>query len=108
MTVYVDDMYRYPMGRFGRMKMSHMFADTVEELNEMADKIGVDRKWIQYADMWKGYIHYDIAMSCRAKAISYGAVPITLRQMSEMTMKWKRENAPIKHTSNVVDNSKST
>ena len=47
MTVYVDDMYASPMGRFGRMKMSHMIADSTDELLEMADAIGVARRWIQ-------------------------------------------------------------
>lgn len=28
MAVYVDDMWRVPLGRYGRMKMSHMMADT--------------------------------------------------------------------------------
>jgi hypothetical protein len=42
--VYVDDMYKSPMGQFGRMKMSHMIADTTEELLQMADKIGVKKK----------------------------------------------------------------
>lgn len=40
MAVYVDDMYIIPLGQFGNMKMSHMIADTKEELLEMADKIG--------------------------------------------------------------------
>lgn len=31
MTVYIDDMHRYPMGQFGRMKMSHMIADNAVE-----------------------------------------------------------------------------
>ena len=26
MTVYVDDMYKHALGRYGRMKMSHMIA----------------------------------------------------------------------------------
>ena len=32
MSVYVDDMYRSPTGGFGRMKMSHLIADTHAEL----------------------------------------------------------------------------
>ena len=75
MTVWIDDMYQYPMGQFGRMKMSHMIGDDENELHEMASKIGVARRWYQ-GD------HYDVCMSMRQKAIAAGAVPITLRELS--------------------------
>ncbi len=78
MTVYVDDMYRYPMGRFRRMKMSHMIADTEAELHSMADRIGVARRWYQ-GD------HYDICLSLRSRAIALGAVEVTLRQLACMS-----------------------
>ena len=81
MTVWVDDMHKYPMGRFGRMKMSHMMADTDEELHAMAAKIGVARKWHQHKGRWSDS-HYDIALSKRALAVAEGAVEITLREMS--------------------------
>jgi hypothetical protein len=42
MGVYVDQ-YEVP---YGRMKMSHMIADTLEELHEMANLLGV-RGWFQ-------------------------------------------------------------
>lgn len=77
MTVYVDDMYLYPMGRFGRMKMSHMIATDEAELHVMAASIGVARRWYQ-GD------HYDVSMDRRTLAIDAGAVPITLRQLSSM------------------------
>ncbi|MBO6759321.1 MAG: DUF4031 domain-containing protein [Roseibium sp.] len=93
MAVYVDDMYRYPMGRFGRMKMSHMVADTEAELYEMADRIGVARRWVQQAEKGKGYIHFDVSMSARRKAIENGAVELTLRQLSSMCAGWRRERA---------------
>lgn len=83
MTVYVDDMYRYPMGQFRRMKMSHMIADTPDELHTMADKIGVARRWYQ-SD------HYDIAISKRALAIEHGAVAVTLKQLACMSALQKR------------------
>ena len=89
MTVYVDDMYKYPMGQFGRMKMSHMVADTEEELHQMAAKIGIARKWCQHEGLGKGYIHYDIAMSKRQLAIQFGAKEITLREMSKMCVEWR-------------------
>jgi hypothetical protein len=84
MTVYVDDMYLYPMGKYGRMKMSHMIADTDSELHAMADVIGVQRKWWQAPP--KHDSHYDVAIVMRSKAIEAGAVPIALRELSFMTL----------------------
>lgn len=83
MAVYVDDMYKYPMGAYGRMKMSHMIATTDTELHDMAQRIGVARKWYQGN-------HYDIAISKRELAISFGAIPITLRQLACMSALQKR------------------
>lgn len=83
MTVYVDDMHQYPAGKFRRMKMSHMIADTDAELHAMADRIGVDRKWHQVD-------HYDIALSKRALAIMHGAVEITWQQCGLMTLHRRR------------------
>ena len=81
MTVYVDDMYQYPMGQFGRMKMSHMVADTLDELHAMAQKIGIARRHFQ--DKHSG-AHYDVSMSKRELAIEKGAIPIELRTLSCM------------------------
>jgi hypothetical protein len=80
MTVYVDDMYLSPIGQFGRMKMSHMIADSTDELMAMADKIGVARRWIQKRGTSDE--HFDVAMSARAKAVSFGAVEITMRELA--------------------------
>lgn len=82
MTVYVDDMHRWPMGRFGRMKMSHMIADTRAELLAMAEAIGVSARWIQHPG--EHGEHFDIALSRRALAIERGAIEITTRQCSAM------------------------
>lgn len=79
MTVYVDDMYLYEMGRFGRMKMSHMQADTEEELHTMAQSVGVARKWYQRD-------HYDVAMSTRAKAIEKGAISVPIKTLGYMRL----------------------
>ena len=75
MAVYVDDM-RAP---FGRMIMCHMAADSTAELLAMADWIGVSRRWIQKAGT--EHEHFDIAMSKRAKAVSFGAVEVTRRDL---------------------------
>ena len=76
--VYVDDM----KAKFGRMIMCHMIADTREELDAMADAIGVARRWIQYPGTWKE--HYDIAVSKRALAVRAGAKEITQRELGEI------------------------
>lgn len=70
MTVYVDN-YR---AKFGRMVMCHMAADTLDELHEMAEKIGMKRSWFQ-GD------HYDLSLSRRKLAIQYGAKEITSREL---------------------------
>ena len=85
MTVFVDDMYRHPMGRYRRMKMSHMVADTASELYAMADAIGVKRRWVQYPGS-AIRMHFDICMSKRALAIKLGAVPIGMRELAFKTV----------------------
>lgn len=78
MTVYVDNMYKMDMGKLRSMRMSHMIADTEEELHKMAKAIGVARKWYQ-GD------HYGVCESKREIAINKGAVPISLRQLTAMS-----------------------
>ncbi len=68
MTVYVDNA-RNP---YGRMYMSHMIADTLEELHEMAEKLGMKREWFQDARL----PHYDISLGKRNRAIDLGAVQV--------------------------------
>lgn len=75
MAVYVDHV-RLP---FGRMLMSHLMADTPEELLEMVDKIGVARRWIQKPGT--RYEHFDICESKRALAIRKGAKAVTARDL---------------------------
>lgn len=83
MAVYVDDMYLYPIGEFRNMKMSHMIADTTDELLAMVDKIGVARKWIQYPGRHKE--HFDIAISKRTLALRHGAIAISYPQCAAMS-----------------------
>lgn len=100
MTVYVDDMFRHPIGQFGRMKMSHMFADTDEELHAMADRIGIARRWHQN----KRWSHYDVSMSKRAAAIAAGAVAITYgRQLVEITRQIEERRRMVAYTQELTD-----
>ena len=87
MAVYVDDMYKFKMGEYKGMKMSHMIADTKEELLEMADKIGVNRKWIQHEGEW--HEHFDVCLTKREKAVKLGAIEITMREANTVLKKKK-------------------
>lgn len=54
--------------------MSHMMADTLEELHSMADQIGVARRWFQGG-------HYDVTQTKKLEALRRGAVECTTREM---------------------------
>ena len=82
--VYVDDLYKYSIGKYGRMKMSHMLADTPDELLEMADKIGLDQKHIQFQGETRE--HFDVSMKFRAKAVKAGAKEITWRESAKIIL----------------------
>lgn len=69
MTVYVDDVHHQYRG----MIMCHMWADTLEELLSMVDKIAVQRKWLQQPPK-ASWVHFDIAASKKMLAIKAGAV----------------------------------
>ena len=79
--VYVDNM----RANFGRMVMCHIVADTEPELLAMADRIGVQRRWIQYPGTPKE--HFDICLSKRAIAVKSGAKEMTGREMVNLMRK---------------------
>lgn len=89
MAVYVDDMYTIELGNFGRMKMSHLMADTSEELLQMVDRIGVQRKWIQNAGTKRE--HFDIALSKRKLAVAAGAIEVPMRKMAKWAVSGRVE-----------------
>ncbi len=86
MAVYIDDMYRHRIGEFRDMRMSHMIADSDDELHAMAARIGMKREWYQ-GD------HYDVPLTRRDQAIAFGAIPITYRQCGAMRRRRQIEGA---------------
>lgn len=53
-------------------KWWHLMADSVEELHEFADKIGLKRSWFQP----NSAPHYDVTAYYRQKAVQAGAVEL--------------------------------
>jgi hypothetical protein len=84
MTVYVDKA----TNPFGRMKMCHMLADSLDELHAMADKIGMRREWFQNNP---DHPHYDLSQSKRVLAIQQGALEIDTRQLVDLIRMWRNQ-----------------
>ena len=72
MAVYVDNAF-IP---YGRMLMCHMGADSLTELHEMADKVGLKRRWFQEHKLIP---HYDLCKRKRGLAIELGAIEVSSR-----------------------------
>lgn len=74
MSCFVDN----PKISYRRMKMCHLFADTLAELFEMADKIQIDRKHFQISN--SGIPHFDICLSKRKLTVSLGALELSSKE----------------------------
>lgn len=81
--VYIDN-FNAP---YKRMIMCHMIADTTEELLQMVDKIGVQRKWIQYPGTYNE--HFDICLGKKKLAIEFGAIEVGFRELATIINKRK-------------------
>ena len=73
MAVYVDTA-RNP---YGRMFLSHMMADTLDELHTMADHLELKRSWFQP----QSRPHYDICQAKKQIAIRLGAIEVSTKEL---------------------------
>jgi hypothetical protein len=67
--------------KYGRMIMSHMAADSLDELHQMAQAIGVAKRHFQNK---KGKPHYDICKQNKQKAIELGAMEVNDREIIKL------------------------
>lgn len=76
MAVYVDELRKY---KGLRWFSCHMMTDgNVDELHQMADKIGLKREWFQNNSQ---HPHYDLSRKYRYDAIQNGAIAVTSLEM---------------------------
>jgi len=87
MAVYVDA----GKNPFGRMVMCHMLADSLLELHEMADKLGLKRSWFQQTST----PHYDVCQSKRKAAVALGAKEIDRNQVVALIRYWREQKTKI-------------
>jgi hypothetical protein len=71
-----------------KLLLSHMVADSLDELHEMAEKIGVQRKWFQSGST----PHYDVCQTKRKLAILCGAISVDKRGMVEICKNLRKLN----------------
>lgn len=84
MTVYVDNA-RMRDRETGQRKMSNMLADSLEELHEMADKVGLKPGWLQTGSA----PYYEVSVKLRLRAIKFGAMPVGPEFISELAGRWR-------------------
>lgn len=90
MAVYVDPLINYG---WSLGPSCHMTADSVDELNEFAVKIGLKTSWLQMSA--REMPHYDLVASKRKLAIKNGAIELSLHEAAakyEVFYKTKKEN----------------
>ena len=84
MSVYVDSLA--PCMRtnyFPYTESCHLIADSVSELHEFADKLGLKRSWFQE----KSSPHYDLTKGMRQKAIEQGAIEVGVTELIKIIRK---------------------
>jgi hypothetical protein len=97
------------------MLMSHLWADTLEELLAMVDKIGVQRKWIQgHPELSFGkhknasWVHFDIARSKKLLAIRHGAILTDIWGPVEHTARLRGDTAKLEQIARIRESKKET
>ena len=73
LSVYVD--HAFAVGDWGRWSGGgHLQADTLSELHEFADRLGLRRQWFQSKPGRPENDHYDLTRAGRELALELGAL----------------------------------
>lgn len=73
MGVYVDDAIWPWRGEL----WCHLVADTDAELDAFAERLGLERRWLQHKPARPWLDHYDLPGYGRDRAVALGAVPVS-------------------------------
>lgn len=83
--VYVDGLRDYG---WHRGPSCHLIADSVEELIEFAESMGLRREWFQA----KSTPHFDLTAGGRELAVQMGAIELTNRQLIAKIRELRQRN----------------
>lgn len=86
MATYVDRAVWYWRGKY----WCHLTADSLSELHEFADRLGLQRSWFQ-APPKTPHPHYDLTEGKREQALKLGAVELLDRETFIMKVRAIRE-----------------
>lgn len=82
MSVYIDDAFiDATVGsadRRFRSRWCHLVADSSEELLQVAERLGIDQRWLQRRG--EPGEHFDLPEPRREHAVQYGAIEISWRE----------------------------
>jgi hypothetical protein len=81
MPCYVDTVREYPDAGLRFTEFCHLLADTREELHEMADRLGIPRRFFQ-DHPWRW--HHDLPAHLRARAVALGAREVTMHEVGAL------------------------
>jgi hypothetical protein len=90
MSCYVDVARHYPDAGLRFSDFCHLLADTREELHEIADQLGMPRRFFQ-DHPWRW--HYDLPLHLRADAVRLGAKELSTREVAEMLRRRRLDQA---------------
>jgi hypothetical protein len=101
MPIYVDNV-KIP---YRGMLMSHMTADTLDEIHEMADRLDIFRKYFQYPPKTR-FPHYDIPVDRRDMALALGAHAVDRRSSlhygARLGIEWINTQSTIIRTDGLI------
>ena len=88
MTCYVDTVRDYPRAGLRHTRFCHLLADTRDELQAMADALGIPRQFFQ-DHPWRW--HHDLPEPLREQAVALGAREVTLHEVGALLKRRKAE-----------------
>ena len=81
MSAYVDTVRAYPQAGLRYTDFCHLLADSRDELHQMADALGMPRRFFQ-DHPWRW--HYDLPAHLRESAVQLGAVEVQMHFVGAM------------------------
>jgi hypothetical protein len=92
MTCYVDSIRSYPGAGLRFDEFCHLLADTREELHEMADALGIPRRFFQ-DHPWRW--HHDLPAHLRAQAVVLGAREASMHEVGALLRRRRMALNPV-------------